>query len=318
MKTFSANYIPFHRFAVPEHILVATDLSDEECLTPHVVAQAKACGARVTLLNAIMPFESYSIDAGAVPHLEPVQQEEEVRLVMRGMADQIRSHGIACEVIARIGLPAETILDEIESSGATRLIMATHGRGRWGQLMLGSVANQLLDSARIPIFAIGPHSHLDVRNALPRRILHPVSMTENYQTMVRIAVDLAKAYGAELTLLHVPDRDVEQSIHPGCTLSWAENLAALLIPEPEKSEVVTHIHVAFGNKAEEIRKEAASIKADWIVMGVEETFSSWPLAESAAYKVLAAGDCPVLAIPHELLMHEKHRVAPAHSLAALG
>jgi nucleotide-binding universal stress UspA family protein len=138
-------------------------------------------------------------------------------------------------------------------------------------------------------------------HATPRRILHPVSLNGAYRQGVEQAIELARSFDAELTLLHIPDRDVESSIHPGCTLTWAENLFATLVPSSTPLHPSIRISVAFGNVVDEIRREAARIGADWIVLGIEEGYPFWPLKDSIAYKVLAVADCPVLAIrsdPH--------------------
>jgi nucleotide-binding universal stress UspA family protein len=305
MQTLSAENLPNIRFAIPERILVATDLLDSEFLIPHVIAQAKATGASIILVHAIQPADSFSIYAGAIPYIDPPHVEAEANSALLAIAAQIECHGIACEAIANHGFAAEVIQEAIHTTGATRLIMATHGRGKWGQLMLGSVASQLLRTVSIPVFAVGPRSRPATAHVTPRKILHPVSMTGDYRTSVKLAMDLAAVYGAELTLLHIPDRDVEQSIHPGCTLSWAENLAAELIPETENSAYPVYIAVAFGNTVEEIRAAATRINADWIVLGVGESFASWPLSESTAYRVLSLGDCPVLTVPHDMSLPQR-------------
>jgi nucleotide-binding universal stress UspA family protein len=318
MNTFHSNPTLHSSFAAPKNILVATDLMDGQFLIPHAIAQARATGAYVTLVHAIAPLTSYALDGGAMIHIDSVRIEEEVREALAGMACELLQEGIPCSVIAHDGFAAQVIEEAIASTRATRLIMATHGRGRLGQLILGSVANQLLGTVTIPVFAVGPHSHNDGSHLSPRRILHPVSMTGNYRATVKIALELAKAYDAELTLLHIPEADVEQSIHPGCTLSWAENLAALLIPETEELQTPIHFSVAFGNPVGEICKEAASMKADWIVVGVDENWSSWPFTETTAYKVLTAVDCPVCAIPHGLRVTERRTFEPSQQFAVLG
>jgi len=318
MKTFAEVSNCKSHFAYPERILVATDLTDGEYLIPHIVAQAQISGAHVTLVHAILPVQSYSIDAGAIPPLDPMLLEEEAYRELHAMAARIESHGIPCEVVAKEGLPANVIQRQAEITCADRLIMATHGRGKWGQLVLGSVANQLLGSVQIPVFAVGPRCQKSESHASPRRILHPVSMSGNYKSSVRLAVEVARAYHAELILLHIPERDVEQSIHPGCTLSWAENLAAALIPETKDTDLQIRVNVAFGNKTEEIRKEAVRIDADWIVLGVEEGQFTWPLGESTAYKVMAAATCPVFAVPLNLQLLEYLKIGEARTATVIG
>jgi len=137
---------------------------------------------------------------------------------------------------------------------------------------------------------------------------------------VELAIELARSFHAELTLLHVPDRDVETSIHPGCTLTWAENLFATLVPKDPDGEPrpAIEVRVAFGNVVDEIRKEAVRNDSDWIVLGVEEGFPFWPLKDSTAYKVISVADCPVLAVRHDPFRREHHTVKATASLTAIG
>jgi nucleotide-binding universal stress UspA family protein len=135
---------------------------------------------------------------------------------------------------------------------------------------------------------------------------------------VEQAFELAKSFGAELTLLHIPDRDVEASIHPGCTLTWAENLFATLVPEGLQLQPPIQVSVAFGNVVDEIRREASRMGADWIVLGVEEGYPFWPLKDSTAYKVLAVAECPVLAIRSDPYQVERATWLERAAYSAIG
>jgi nucleotide-binding universal stress UspA family protein len=140
---------------------------------------------------------------------------------------------------------------------------------------------------------MGPKSTHVPNHASPRKILHPVSLDGNYRSGVELAVTLARNFDAELTLLHIPDRDLEASFRPGCTHCWAKSLFAELFPKDASLVQSVKVEVAFGNLADEIRKAAARIDADWIVMGAEQGLPLWPIAECTAYKVLANANCPV-------------------------
>lgn len=302
----------------PRRILVATDLTDSEYLIPHAVAQAKASGAAVTLVHAILPAETMPLDAGAVAYIDWAKTEQDVEVEMLGMAAKIEAAGILCDVVAKHGFAADVLMEQIKATHAARLIMASHGRGKWGQFMMGSVANQLLGTVTVPVFVVGPNSAQYPEHATPRRILHPVSLNGAYRRGVRLAMELASGFGAELTLLHIPDRDVEASIHPGCTLTWAENLFATLVPGGAHIDPHIHVSVAFGNVVDEIRREATRIAADWIVLGIEEGYPFWPLKDSTAYKVLAVADCPVLAIRSDPFVRETEETMTVASLAPIG
>jgi nucleotide-binding universal stress UspA family protein len=123
-------------------------------------------------------------------------------------------------------------------------------------------------------------------------------MNGDYRQHAELAMQLAGFYDAELTLLHIPDRDVVESIQPGLALAWAENLTADLLPaiSPHGAAAV-RVSVAFGDRVREIRDEAARMHADWIVLGVGDGGAPmWPLRETTAYRTLAIAHSPVLAI----------------------
>ena len=284
--------------AAPDHILVATDLTDGDYLIPHVIAQAKASNARVTLFHAIRPTDSLPQEAGAIPFVDKAKVDRDARLSLLGMAHPVQPQGISCEISVRHGYPVDAISAEINRTGATRLIMATHGRGKLAQVALGSVASELLSCVDIPIFVVGPGAQRSTRQVTPRRILHPVSLAGDFRRSVCFALDLAQTHRAELTLLHVLDPDVQRQINSERTLSWAEHALRSLIPPIQDLRFATRTQVTSGNLVESVVHTADAIAADWIVLGVDGTHPLWRFRDTAAYKVLARADCPVLTIRH--------------------
>lgn len=287
--------------AAPGRILVATDLNDMDYLVPHVVTQAKASCADVIVVHAVAPSGSLPIETAIVAYPDRVKIDGEVRLTLASMTRRIKAHGIACSVTVKHGYAANVIREEISRTGATRLIMGTHGRGKLGQLALGSIAHDLLTNVDIPIFAIGPHAHATVDHVTPRNILHPVSLMGDYQQTFHLALDIAQTYGAELTLLHVLDPDVKELVNPERTLDWARNALGALAREAGDLVRPIDISVTSGEVAEEVLKEAIRSRADWIVLGADGGFPSWSFRETVAYKVLAAANCPVVTLrraPH--------------------
>jgi nucleotide-binding universal stress UspA family protein len=286
------------RLLLPSRIVVATDLTDLDRLLPHIVAQGKATGAIITLVHAIEPKECTSAGLGGpcCGSCEADYLDKERMLTV--FAKEIEAQNLSCTWVLKRGFAADIVRRQIELTHTTRLIMASHGRGKFGQFVLGSVANQLLCKVTIPIFLVGPRSEATADHCTPRRILHPVSMNGDYKRSANVAIGLAELYKAEVIMLHIPDRDIERSLQAGFALNWAEKLFEELVagdgPNPQ-----VKVSVAFGDRVEQIRKEAVRIHADWIVLGVEEGFSVWPLPESTAYRTMAVADCPVLVIPHQ-------------------
>lgn len=285
--------------AAPDRILVATDLTDMGYLLPHCVGQAKISGAHVTLLHVIIPSDSLPVETDLVSYLDEGALDRDVRLTLTGAARHIEARGVPCDISVRHGFVAQVIQDELRLTGAIRLILGTHGRGKLGQLVLGSIAHQLLTKVDIPVFVVGPRARDGVEHATPRKILHPVSLMGDYQESVCLALNIAQAYSAELTLLHVLDHSVKDNVNPERSLEWARHALEALIPRATDLVPRIHTSVTSGNLAEKILKAAKHTDADWIVLGADGGFRFWSFNESAAYKVLTEANCPVLTLRHE-------------------
>lgn len=283
--------------ASPDHILVATDLTDTDYLLPHAIAQAKDCGAHLTLVHVIVPPDVLPVNSGATAYVSETKRDRDARMMLIGLKRQIERYGLFCDVVRRHGLAADIVREELERTGATRLIVGTHGRGRLGQMALGSVANELLTSVRVPVFAVGPNARFGGQSR-PHRILHPVSLTGDYIKSVRLAFDLAQTYRAELILLHVLNSDVREGINPERTFAWTERALRSLLPDTDEPMPPIHTRVKAGDLVKEILNGAKEEKADWIVIGMDGTVPLFHFPDNAAYKVTAAALCPVLAFRH--------------------
>jgi nucleotide-binding universal stress UspA family protein len=298
MQNSSAYRFRTLNFSAPQRILVATDLTDCDYLIPYVVAQAKASNARVTLVHAVVPANSFPIEAGAIPYIDWDGIDRDARSVLLKMARQIEGQGVVCNIDLQHGFASDVVREALLDTGATRLIIGTHGRGKLGQFVLGSVANELLKTVEVPIFAVGPAVLNSSDHATPRKILHPVSLVGDFQKSVDFAADLARSYGAELTLLHVmtPDFGKKGSER---SVTWGRNaLSALVPPKGELGQPVQFMTVC-GKAIEEILSAATRINADWIVLGIDADTPAWSLKDSMAYKVLAGATCPVCTIRHD-------------------
>jgi nucleotide-binding universal stress UspA family protein len=286
-------------FIKPEHILVATDLTDIDCLLPHAIAQAKACGANLTFVHAVIPVNTYPMEAGYAPYPEPTEIDQNVQTELAKILASVKLEGISCDTFVEFGFAADVICEKIKSTNATRLIMASRGLGKCSQLMLGSVSNELLGSVSIPIFVAGPHAVVTAAHTRPKRILHPTSLNGDYKKSFAIAAGLANWYQAELTLLHVEDLAVEKEFNPAHTFAWTQTAMLSLLPARVEGGHAVHAQVVCGSVVDETLGAASKTNADWIVLGVEAGHGYLPFRNSKAYKVIAAATCCVLIVRHD-------------------
>lgn len=281
--------------AYPQHILIATDLTELDSLLTHAIAQARAVNATITLVHAVSPLYAASMGGAEIPVTTPAQLIDDVRLALADYVIRVQAAGVGCEVDVRIGAPADVIGAVTRRyRGNARIIMGTHGRGKLRQLALGSVAHDLIADGDTPIFIVGPHARDGERNALPHHLLHAVSFTGNYESAARQVFALAKAHGAHVTLLHVLDSGSHADVNPARMLQWAHTALGQLAEISGLSPEYVHLQVVSGNVPEQVVRIARQAGVNWIAFATSEDTSASVLNESRAFRVMAEAECPVL------------------------
>lgn len=299
MKTLDDRMTRSRAFVVPERILVATDLADTDYLVPHAVAQARACGSALTLVHAIPPGEAIPLDAAAIPYLDMAEMEREAEQNLERVASQVRATGIPCDVLVAKGHPRDQIPALARELQAGRVIAGTHGRRHLKKLFLGSVAQEILRTAEVPVCTIGPHAHEASSFGAPRRILHPVSLCAGYEASSKIAIEMAQFYRADITLLHVLGRHVQSQPDADRIVEWTKSELQRVIPSEALLWTHATIQVEVGDVVEEVLNVATEMAADLIVLGVNADVSFWPIhGDNTVYNIIAAARSPVLSFRH--------------------
>ena len=62
--------------------------------------------------------------------------------------------GVAAQILVWVGDPATCILDAADAEGASRIVVGSHGRGRLGRALLGSVSMAIADHADRPVHVV--------------------------------------------------------------------------------------------------------------------------------------------------------------------
>ncbi len=285
----------------PAVILVATDLSDTERLMPYAVQQAESTGARLLLLHVLATSESMAVDAVGMPYYDPAGAVETAGQMLQAWVAVARARKIGCEAMVREGNAAQQVLTTARQFKADRILLGTRSRSKMSKLLLGSVAEQVLRSAHIPVITVGPEAHLPVDGADPEGIvLHATTLREASRPSAALACKIASDLDRKLVLLHVlPPRDeMEHKGLPTGVDSLALRELRVIAQETGcECPVAIEPHVVHGNPAIEILAEAADRHACLIVLGASQRNVFQNLArDRTIYKVLAHARCPVLTL----------------------
>ena len=124
---------------------------------------AAGLDAKIILFNVMEPVAAY-VPVGAAMDVitAPIPVEppdlELVREQLEKFAKPLRERPLSIESLAVEGLPAEEILRKAGETGASMIVLGSHGHGAVYHLFSGSVVTAVLHQSEIPVTVIPVHS----------------------------------------------------------------------------------------------------------------------------------------------------------------
>jgi nucleotide-binding universal stress UspA family protein len=163
---------------------------------PYAERLAEATSARL-VLSRVLPLSVLQR-----PEAD-LASADEARAYLQTIADRLTSKGRVVETTAPWGDPASWILDQVSSTHADLVVMATHGRSGPGRWLYGSVADEILRRASVPVMVVPPAVAEPWPADRPPCILVPLDGSRHAEAALGPAKELAKRLGAEIVLLQV-------------------------------------------------------------------------------------------------------------------
>ena len=137
-------------------ILVPIDFSDHaEVIIEWAAHLAAEHDSEVILLHVYhLPIEFQQVEGAYLPadFWNTVKEEAERSLSKYG--DQLRERGIPVREITREGYPATVIEEEVELEEADMVVIGTRGRTGLGHMLLGSIAERVVQKAPCPVLTV--------------------------------------------------------------------------------------------------------------------------------------------------------------------
>lgn len=133
-----------------EHILFSTDFSDvAERAFGYLEQIVRSGGRQVTLLHI---QNSLICEEGKLDEFNRIDRER-----LERMEHRLKDCGNAKVNIELLyGLPKRKIVERLEQGDYSLIVMGTQGRGFFGKLLMGSVANYVARNVLIPILFVPP------------------------------------------------------------------------------------------------------------------------------------------------------------------
>src|ERR1700734_1764521 len=173
------------------NVLFTTDFSPvAENAALYALAFARSYKAKVHALH-VRPIEIYG---AAPPESWPILREATHALAEQQAAQlEHRFAEVEHEATVAEGDISDLVAEYIEKDGTDLVVMGTHGRRGVEKLLIGSVAENVLRSAKCPVLTVGPNVRVSPERAVAmKHILLAASFSPASDAAAAYAVSLAQ------------------------------------------------------------------------------------------------------------------------------
>lgn len=143
--------------AAPQRVLLATDLlSVSEPATKEAFDVAARSGAALLIVSVIEEGEAAAATGRQERRVDQVRQDREI--AARRVVEAARARGVHATFLIWEGRPATAIMEAAAAERVDLIVMGSHGRGRVGRLIFGSVSQAVARDAPCPVMVVRPGS----------------------------------------------------------------------------------------------------------------------------------------------------------------
>jgi nucleotide-binding universal stress UspA family protein len=278
----------------------------------YAITIARWYGSRVTALHVYTAWPVVDVlPVPAVGSLQPKALADigsgELLQRLRAFIDQHPADDVRIEALVQDAANVyREILARADATDADLIVIGSHGRSGFEQLLIGSTTEKVVRKAHCPVMVVPRRFEGEPTGAAHfKRILCPVDFSGSSTAALTSAISLAQESDAELTVLHVVEIPTGMYEPAGfdvaAFLRATEGASAArlreLIPNTVRTSCTVDTVVAEGRAAHEILRVAADRHVDLIVMGVRGRGALNLLVfGSNTHHVIRSAACPVLAI----------------------
>jgi nucleotide-binding universal stress UspA family protein len=194
---------------VLDRIIVPLDGSElAEQIVPYAAELAAILEVPLALLHVVDPEGLQRPELHQEGHdvyLEQIVEHQEgwARAYLNALAKVYRREGVAVETQVTYGEPGHAIAQAAAGDGRTMVAMGTHGRTGIHRMVLGSVADRVLEAGASPLLLFRPSVGRTCPARTPRHIIVPLDGSAFGEEALPMAGYLGRALHAKVLLTRV-------------------------------------------------------------------------------------------------------------------
>jgi nucleotide-binding universal stress UspA family protein len=190
-----------------KHLLVPLDGSAiAECTLPHLVALARVCQPRITLVRVLDSLPEAGLEKKPTGPLQWSLSKAEAKAYLDEVAQRLRMEAdVDAEPVLLEGEPAQRICEFAHSNDVDLILISSHGQSGLSRWNVSSVVRKIVQRVHRSVLIVraykaGEHGLNDLRYS---RLLVPLDGSQRAECVFATAVSLARSYEAQLLLGHV-------------------------------------------------------------------------------------------------------------------
>lgn len=208
---------------------------------------------------------------------------------MKALDKKAKARSVELTTVTKTGIPHRAIMAEVEAKDIDLLIVGTHARSGVPRVLLGSVAESVLRSARVPVITL---PYRKGAFAGPSSLVVGHDFSQGSHRALSLARGLSDALKAPVSVVHVasPDKPVAPEVAP----RLAEEVGNVFGAEADGVST----RVDRGALPDRLNEICVALGVDLVVVGatgrgaIERFFLG-----STASKLVRTSEVPVLTVP---------------------
>jgi nucleotide-binding universal stress UspA family protein len=283
------------------NVLVPVDFSDaSRKAVRYGAVLALKSGARLTVAHIVPSFAAFNYAfPGDTYEFEKKAYAEAREQLPREIPAEFGAK-LDTQSIVKGGDVRDELLAIVKEEHVDMVVMGTHGRRHIERFFLGSTTESMLRRLPVPVLTVSYQASAD-RPSSPfevpfRRILYATDFSGPSKDGLHYCADLARAFGAELHLLHVMDLRDASAFDDEAEIR--RNLNERLKQEASGVRLQAATEVVRGTPHHEILKYGERVKADLLVINLQsKSLLDRAILGATAERVIRCSPIPVLSIP---------------------
>ncbi len=283
----------------PKQILFPVDYSEpSKAVVPYVHDMLEHFPGDLTLVHAYGP-EALALsdlalaDPGLLADVRAKEQERLKNFGCENFKDRKK------ELIVDAGDPGSVVDQIIKKRHTDMVMLATRGRGPLRRLLLGSITAKILHDADCAVWTATGSAISEHAPRLPYHSIRcAVGDTEEAEAPLHCAMLFQKAYGANVSILHVvePPPAAYETDYGSLWKDLSDAADSTLRNVKAKVGLNAPHTVELGNVADRMQVEAIRVKADLIITGRGRIQGRLSRLWAHLYSIVRDSPCPVLSV----------------------